>query len=309
MPAAHTDDTISLDELLAAAAERGYPASPRQAKRLRAEGMLRCLGQDHPAGRRGSHSRYRASEVDQLALVMRVGASERRFDERRVLVAWHGGWVEPNALRGSLAAILDTVSGMVRRAIRDSEDPGHAAELLTRGPRKGHFSPSTGLMRRRLGGDPQALQRATYAFALLAAGGEVAWSEHDPSSGEESLASVLERATGSDRARKDTLVHGRQLAPSAPPVQDTLEELRAAGLFDIEDLPARLRHARPRPTTCAALTSSVTRPSPSRCSTDGIGRSTASFAAAPRQRYPLNAPRRSPQMFVGRPSTAPRVRL
>jgi hypothetical protein len=217
--------------------------SLRQAKRLREEGMLRCLGQDHPTGSRGSRSRYLASEVDQLALVMRVGAAERRFDERRVLVAWHGGWVEPDALRRSLVALFDAVSASVRDAIRDSEDPGHAAELLVGGARKERSSATTRLMRERLQGDSRALQRVMYAFALMAAGGDVAWYEHDPSSSEASLASLVERATAVDRARNDPVFRGKRLAASAPPAQETLEELRAAGLFAIEDLAGCLRGA------------------------------------------------------------------
>lgn len=243
MPHIPPDDTISLGELLAAVAAYGYSVSPRQAKRLREEGMLRCLGQDHPVGRRGSRSRYLASEVDQLVLVMRVGATERRFDERRILVAWHGGWVEPDALRGSLVAILDAVSGAVRDTTRNSEDPGHAAELLTSGPPKGRSFATTRLMRQRLRGDSLALQRVMYSFALMAIGGEVAWSEHDPFSSEESLESLVERATATDRAREDEVFRGKELAPSAAPAQDTLEKLRTAGLFEIKDLAGCLRDA------------------------------------------------------------------
>jgi hypothetical protein len=158
-------------------------------------------------------------------------------------VAWHGGWVDADALRGSLVAVLDSVSASVRDTIRDSEDPGHAAELLIGDPRKDRSSAATQLIRERLQGDSRALRRVMYAFALMAVGGDVAWSEHDPSSREEPLASVVERATATDRARKDPVFRGKRLAASAPPTEDTLEELHKAGLLEVEDLAGSLRHA------------------------------------------------------------------
>jgi hypothetical protein len=235
------EDTISLAELLAAVAARDHHASPRQAKRLREAGLLRCVGQDHPVGLRGSRSRYLRSEIDQLELVLRIGAKERRLDERRVLVAWHGGWVDPDALGASLAALLEKISNAAKFATVGSEDAGHAAELLTRGPRKTQSSPTTKLIRNRLGGDPHALDRVMYAFALMAVDGEVQWSEHDPDSTEEPLASVMERATAADRARDDAVFGGKRLAPSAPPAADTLDELQAAGLFKLHELSGCLR--------------------------------------------------------------------
>lgn len=237
------DDTILLAELLSAVAARGYAVSARQAKRLREEGLLRCMRQDYQAGVRGSRSLYLASEIDQLELVMRVGAQERRFDERRVLVAWQGGWVEPTALRASLAKVLDAVSVQVKAITRDSEDPGHAAELLTAGVRKDRSLATTRLMRARLKGNSRALQRVMYAFALLAVGGEVAWSENDPNSTEEPLARIVERATAVDRARSEPVFRDKSLAPSAPPVQVTFDELRTAGLFDIENLARSIQEA------------------------------------------------------------------
>jgi len=159
MPPQRPDDTLSLGELLAAAAARGAPTTARQAKRLREEGLLRCIDQRHPKGSRGSSSRYAASEVDQLVLVQELGRRERRFDERRVLVAWYGGWVEPEALRDSLVRILDAVSARVGRATEGIEDPAEAADQLTRVDRsKRKPSEAVQLMRHRLDGDATALQ-------------------------------------------------------------------------------------------------------------------------------------------------------
>jgi len=236
-------DTISLAELLAAVAARGWQASPRQAKRLREEGLLTCVGQDHPAGLQGSRSHYLPSEIDQLALVLRLGTRERRFDERRVLVAWHGGRVDPDALRASLVTLLEKASNAAKSATVDSEDPGHAAELLIQGPRKTQASPMTKLIRERLGGNQHAIQRVMYTFALMAVDGEVHWSEHDPDSTEEPLTSVIERATATERARDDAVFGDRRLAPSAPPAADTLTELQAAGLFKLHDLSGCMQDA------------------------------------------------------------------
>jgi hypothetical protein len=134
-----------------------------------------------------------------------------------------------------LVALLDAFSARARDKTRDSEDPGQAAELLICAPGK-DGSPGTRLMRQRLGGDSRELQRVMYAFALMAVGGEVAWSEHDPASKEQPLASIMERATATDRAREDAVYRGRALAPEAAPAQETLEEMRATGMFEIEDL-------------------------------------------------------------------------
>jgi hypothetical protein len=230
-------DTLSLRELIAAVTARGCQVSATQVKRLRAEGMLRCLGQEHPQGIRGSLSRYAASEVDQLILVMRIAKVERRFDQRRVLVGWHGGWVDPNALRRSLVAILGAVSAEVRRETDGIEDPEDAADRLIRMERhKGGLSQQRRLIRRRLRGSAGAEQSALYAFAALGLGAELTLREHDPNSVEEPLGRILERAIGLDRARTDHLGSRGPLLPEHVNVEDVLHDLQSSGMLDVREM-------------------------------------------------------------------------
>ena len=242
MPAQRTDDTLSLAELLAAAAARGGPTTARQVKRLRVEGLVRCIDQRHPRGSRGSSSRYAASEVDQLVLVHELGRRERRFDERRILVVWHGGWVEPEDLRDSLVRILDAVSAKVGRVTEGIEDPAEAADQLTRADRgKRKPSEAVQLMRDRLDGDARALQSAMYALASMGMGADIEWEDHDPESIEESLESITARAIGIDKARSDEVVPGKTLMSPTASAKEVLEGLQASGFLDMQDLARAFR--------------------------------------------------------------------
>lgn len=240
---AQPPDTLSLQELLSAVEARGYPPTARLIKRYRTEGLLRCLGQEHPAGTRGSSSRYAPSAIDQVALVTKLGTVDRRFDQRRILVAWHGGWVEPTALRASLEKALDRVSKKVRDAIAGIDDPGDAADLLLRQEREDASPASTKLLRQRLGGSWRQLQSVMFAFAVMALGGEIDWQDHDPASTEEPLEGVMERATAVDRVRAEPLINGRALLPEADNAKQTITDLVAAGMFDMRDLASPLRSA------------------------------------------------------------------
>lgn len=254
MPSQRTEDTLSLAELLAGAAARDAPCTARRVKRLREQGILRCVGQEHEKGARGSTSRYLRSEVDQLVLATEIGRRERRFDERRVLVAWHGGWVEPQALRASLIKLLDLVSLKVGRVTEGIEDPGDAADRLARSNQsKRKASDGVRLMRDRLGGDAQALQSVMYAIAGMGMGVEIEWDDHDPSSKEESLESIMARAIGIDRARSDELAPGQTLMRPETSARQALEELQSTGLLDMQDLSRAVRDA-----NCEAIAQAFT---------------------------------------------------
>jgi hypothetical protein len=241
----HTEPTLTLGELLARVEARGYSVSTHQAKRLRREGLLRCLGQAHPMGTRGSASRYPASEIDQLVLVMGAAGKDKRFDQRRILVAWRGGWVEPAALQGSLANVLDRVSAKIRARTADIDDPGAAADLLLREERDGRVPASTKLMRNRLGGSRKQMAAVMFGLAVLALGGEADWEDHDPASTEEPLELVMERATAVDRMRTEPLFNGRALIPGAASARETITEMASNGLLDVRDLACAFRDLTP----------------------------------------------------------------
>ncbi len=161
-----------------------------------------------------------------------------------MLVAWYGGWVEPEALRDSLVRILDAVSAKVGRATEGIEDPAEAADQLTRVDRgKRKPSDAVQLMRDRLDGDARALQSAMYALASMGLGADIEWEDHDPESKEESLESITARAIGIDKARSDELVPGKTLMSPTASAKEVLEDLRATGLLDMQDLARAFREA------------------------------------------------------------------
>jgi hypothetical protein len=177
-------------------------------------------------------------------LVHELGRRERRFDERRILVAWHGGWVEPEDLRDSLMRILDAVSAKVGRVTEGIEDPAEAADQLTRADRgKRKPSETVRLMRDRLDGDARALQSAMYALASMGMGADIEWEDHDPESKEESLESITARAIGIDKARSDELLPGKRLMSPMVSAKEVLEDLQATGLLEMQDLARAFREA------------------------------------------------------------------
>jgi hypothetical protein len=174
---------------------------------------------------------------------MRVGALDRRFDQRRILVAWHGGWVEPTTLRASLESVLDRVSKKVRDAIVGIDDPGEASDLLLREEREDASPASTKLLRQRLGGSSRLLQSVMFAFAVLGLGGEVEWQDHNLESTEQPLELVMERATAADRMRAEPLFNGRPLLPNVGSAKDTIAELVDIGMLNVRNLADPLRSA------------------------------------------------------------------
>lgn len=236
-------ESLSLRELLAALDAHGSPATEQLLKRYRSNGLLRCLGQTYPAGLQGSRSLYPPSAVDQVVLVKKLGLVDRRYEQRRILVAWHGGWVEPAALRSSLEKVLDRFSEKVRDAIEGIDDPWAAAELLMRQERERSSPPATKLLRQRLGGSWRRLQSVMLAFAVLSLGGEIDWRDHDPASTEESLEHLIERATATERTRTEPLIKGRALIPDADDAKKVITDLLTAGTFDVRDLASSFRSA------------------------------------------------------------------
>lgn len=231
------EQTLSLDQLIEAAAARDCRVTRAQVKRVRRAGMLQCIGQQHRPGVRGSRSLYPASQVDQLVLVMRLGELERRFDQRRVLVAWDDGWVQPQMLKRSLVVILANVSAQIRRRMEGVDDPHDAADILLQSEyRKGARSEQRRLIRQRLDGSARGERSVMYVIAALGLGGEVALHEHDPNSVEEPLASIIARALGIDKAQSDLLGSHGPLLPDSVNVEETLHELTDAGMFDLHAL-------------------------------------------------------------------------
>ena len=244
MAATTPDDLISLGELRSALEAHGVVLSGRQLKRLRVEGLLLCMGQRHPLGLRGSESVYPRWAVKQLELVAGLERRERRFLQLRILVAWHGGWVEPGLLRSSLAGLLERVSAHARRLVAGHRDKGDQADRLVQAMRRAPGATGAArLMRARLGQAAFDVERLAYALAALAVRAEIEWENHDPADPMESLGVLFERASGIDRARRDTIAGSEPFLCDAEPTPAILDRLQEAGCFDLLDLGRAFREA------------------------------------------------------------------
>jgi hypothetical protein len=125
-------------------------------------------------------------------------------------LAWHGGWVEPDALRASLVGFFETFSAKLREMAggADAEpDVDQLAKLFAETSGRSRLSR---LMRGRLR-NRSGNESVGYVIATLGLGGPLEWHNHDPNSPEPSLIEVMEEATGIARARTE---HQRQRAAS-----------------------------------------------------------------------------------------------
>lgn len=174
-------------------------------KRLRRAGLLAAEGQRHRPRRRGSETLYPNWAVDQLLLVARLNNSERRFAQLCVAVRWHGGWVRPDALQSALVRLLDAVSQHAAAAVAGAVDDDERADRLAMAIAGRGTSGLSRLVRERLAGISEGIERAAFACAALTAGTPPQWTNHDPADPTPSLMTVFETASGIDRARVDDL--------------------------------------------------------------------------------------------------------
>lgn len=235
---------LTLPELRQALTLRGIEFSASQLKRLRREGLLPVHEQRHRPGLRGSESLYPAWTARQLKLVDQLSRRERRFAQLRVLVRWHGGWVNPDKLRTTLAGLLDAISAQANKIAGDTVDEDDRADRLAQAftGARGR-SGMTRLMRRRLNNVADDIERTMYALAALSTDGPLQWTNHDPEDPTEPLVSVVERALGIDRARSDEIAGNGPLLRSQESGDRILSELQQAGAFSILDLGAAFRDA------------------------------------------------------------------
>lgn len=233
------DHPLALGELRAALGLRGIELSDSRLKRLRREGLLLVGEQRHRPGLRGSESVYPAWTLDQLELVERLARGERRFSQLRVLVRWHGGWVQPDKLRATLIALLDAISSKAREIIGETGDEDDRADRLAQAfaAVRGR-SGRTRLMRRRLNNVADDFERTMYALAALSTDSPLEWANHDPEDLTEPLVNVVERALAIDRARTDEIGGNGPLLRGRESGEEILGELQQVGAFDILNLGA-----------------------------------------------------------------------
>lgn len=217
--------------------------SDRRFKRLRLEGLVLCLGQRHPKGRRGSETWYPGWTPAQMDLLVSPAINVRDFSARRLLVAWHGGWVDPDRLRGSLVESLESLGSNLLASASGAGEAIDADELV-RGAQHNVRRSSLGrVIRERLGGSGADLESVLFAFAALVAGDPLEWVQHDPNSGEVALRDVFDLGLGLDRARKDWISRAGPLLAGDETTDELIGHAVAAGWFQARDLGKPIRDA------------------------------------------------------------------
>jgi hypothetical protein len=220
-------------ELVAAAKrELVYGVTPDVFKAFREHGLV-----PRPAGR-GPTALYPPGTLRQLIAVARLHENERRYDDLRLEVWWDGYWVEPERLRRTLAKILDDGVADLRAIRRQYPDPFDAAEAALHDttsaaqPR----SPVIRLMLSRMRRDETDLQTALHTLLVFAFGGEPEWEtlDVDLEDPEPSPLELLTKMVGFARLVTDPVNRGEPLLTEIPDLRSELEDLRSAGILDIE---------------------------------------------------------------------------
>jgi hypothetical protein len=87
------------------------------------------------------------------------------------------------------------------------------------------------------------MERVVYALAAMSMGAPLEWENHDPNDPGEPLVDVFDRASGFDRARRDSIAGQPPILGHDESTQEILAELQAAGVFDLLDPAQAFRSA------------------------------------------------------------------
>ena len=239
------DLAMTGDEILNAARAQGAEVTRRQLKRWRQDGLLPRPDWQHEDGLSGSRSLYPAWTVDQVVEIWRRRQKRRRTAELLIGLWWDGSWVDRSALREALCAPLERLSHHAQEITRCHQDPYEAADALIEvAEREAANAGGLGLVGRRLRNRADT-RTVMHTFFLVGLGVEPEWETQDVGLPvpEPSVAELVSRGTGIERAQRDRLGTDPPWLSEAPDVQRELYEMRAAGLFDLLDLGGLIRHA------------------------------------------------------------------
>jgi hypothetical protein len=219
------------------------PPSADQLKRWRRAGLIPRPEVEHSPGVRGSRALYPEWADEQLLAVTRLHRSTHRLRDLCVAVWWEGHWVRPDALRKALIAPLERLSHEARVARGEETDPYEAADAIVAAMRDDEkSSPTSALFRKRLN-SPADLMDLLWTFFALGLGGEAPWKQEDRSLPDPAPGALklVAAATGADRAMHDDPLGEGPWVPSDFDLPGFVEELRAAGGFEIEDMAREIR--------------------------------------------------------------------
>lgn len=227
-------------QLLTAARRQGCKVSADQLKRWRRAELIPRPIQTHPTGQLGSQATYPPGTLTRLLAVCELRKRFRRLERIRFELWWSGHYAGAMApIRAFLIAQLEGLLTELREHRDRFDDPFDAAEAATSdsNPHLRHRGLRT---MRRLAKDDQDFGSAMFAILLDLFGGEPAW---DLKSGDEpSLAELVERATGVERAKTDRLFSGERLLPATTSIVDTIQDF-GQSIFNLDDPGWAIREA------------------------------------------------------------------
>lgn len=221
-------------------ADRGLEFNDVKLKRLRRAGLMPSAVQEHAAGVVGSRSYYPDTVLDQLELIAQLERGERRYAQLRILLRWHGGWVEPDKLRESLVTVLSRISRQANKMVRGISDPTEQAHALAEAVAHGRPRSELGkLVRHRMRRSRIPRSTCEFVLAALATNAPLEWENHDPNNAEPSLGTVFKQLSGVDRAETDVVDGHGPLRDPNESIAEMIGELRDASAFEllhVEDL-------------------------------------------------------------------------
>ena len=249
------DEQLTEEQLIRAAARQGCNVTKHQLKRWRRAQLIPRPLQVHTGGHRGSHSSYPAGTLTQLLAVCELHERFRKLDRIRFelwLTGRYAGDLDPvrTFLIGRLEGMVEPV-----RAHRDRfDDPFKAADAAIRDLTFTSRNPALRAMR-RFARREEAFQSAAHALLVDLFGGEVDWefdtgtalealievagpdavSDVEEVEFEQSLRTLIDRATGVERAKSDPLLSGEPLLPPNASIVENLQAARLHRVLDLDD--------------------------------------------------------------------------
>lgn len=240
--------SIPAEKVLEAARREGAEVSLRQLKRWRSKGLIPRPEWGHERGVAGSRSLYPAWTPFQVVEVWRRGQSMRRTNVLLIGLWWDGWWVDRLALREALCEPFERLSHQARAITAPHENPCDAADALVDVAELDAASAGgTGVVGRRLRNRTD-IRTVMHTFFVAGLGVEPEWETQDVglAKREPSVAELVNRGTGIERAQRDSLGANPPWLPEPPDIRSEFEAMRAAGVIDLLDLAAGIRDASDR---------------------------------------------------------------
>lgn len=236
----------TVDELIRAAAERGYQVTRWQVERWHKAGLLPRREQIHSPGVRGSIGHYPPGVEGQFLALCRLRDRRRKLSELRFWLWWEGFEVSSVALRKTLKQYLRP-SGQWIRLHSKHLDPFDAAEAAAaRSVGAARRDPVLRMLNRNLHKNREDLLTALTTVNEFSFGGKPLWDGDglevdgdDPQDEVQELppSEILFRALGLERAAQERIGDlGPWFVGNSALVPQVFELLRSGGFRNLASL-------------------------------------------------------------------------